>query len=53
MQEHEFTFDIEVPIEYLDEDGVLRPEFFEPLFNMLGNELGDTGAKVERINIKT
>lgn len=53
MQDHEFSFDIEVPIEYLDEDWVLRPEFFEPLFNMLDKELGDTGAKVERINVKT
>ena len=38
MPEHNLEFNIEVPTHYIDEDGNLKHEFYEPLFKMLGKK---------------
>lgn len=47
MSEHTFDFQVEVPDHFLDEDGNVKPAFYEPLFSMLGKEYG--GAVVNSI----
>jgi hypothetical protein len=50
MSDKTFEFEMMIPPEYLNEDGSIKHEFYEPLFKMLGKEYG--GAVVNSIRVE-
>lgn len=44
-----FNIQMNIPDKFIDEDGEVIPEFYEPLFNMLGKKYG--GAVINSIKV--